>query len=144
MSEALLRKTPVITIDGVETELKRLSISTSFKLIALINKIGTDSAVAVFTTVIRELSKNKKDGALGAVFAILQNIEDSQDEFYDFIAHLLSIKKEQVGALPIETYVALFEGVKKHPDLDVFIKAVKAMMPKKTTAAPIVKMVTEQ
>lgn len=139
MSEALLKKTPAITIDGVETELRRLSISTSFKLISLINKIGTDRAVAVFSTVIKELTEDRKEGALGAVFAVLQNVEEAQSEFYDFIAHLLGIKKEQVGDLPIETYVALFGGVKNHPDLEVFIKAVKAMLPKKTAAAPMAK-----
>ncbi|OLN21707.1 hypothetical protein BTO30_13470 [Domibacillus antri] len=126
--ESIIAKTPVITIDGKEYTMKRLTTVDAFTFLGVIKKVGLARSISAFSS----FTQNKKDGdndaMIGAALALFLNLQDAQGELFSFFAKVLGTEKETVESMPPVALVEIIKGVLEHPDLKAFTKAVAGLI----------------
>lgn len=147
MSNPLLTETPVVTINGEERNLPRLSLSSSFAIVKLIRKLATAETIEQATNAYKQTQENdqitkSEDGNLKnaktdenylefglVVFDLIFGaLENSEEEIYKVVSVILDISEEEATKLPIEDIVNIGIAFKDHPDIGFFTKKLPAML----------------
>lgn len=134
MTNVLLKKTPTIELDGEQYELPRLSTNLAFKVIKSINDIGLDKVLKLAAAYQGQIDdgKNEQEAIVLVGGAFLSEFATMQPTIQGLLATFLGVEYEEAGELPITVYPLLLKEIKNHPDLEVFLKLVKAMAKNKT------------
>lgn len=133
MSNPLLTETPVVTINGVEKNLPRLSISTTFAVISLLKSVVTPDSFELFT---EKGADSDLERGMKVFSSVFEALEGSEEKIYKVLAKVLDITKEEAENINLEELVEVAFAYKEHPDVDFFTKRLPKML-KKQVAAPL-------
>ena len=133
MSNPLLTNTPVVTINGKERNLPRLSLSATFAIVGLIKKAVTPD---VIKTIISNQSKDVSDLDRGVIVIseLFEVLEDAEEKIYEVLAKILGATPAEVESLALEEIVEIVIAFKDHPDVDFFTKKLPVMLKKMPAA----------
>lgn len=131
MSNPLLTETPVVTINGVQKNLPRLSISTTFSIISLLKSVVTPESFKLFT---EEGEDSEFERGMKIFSVVFETLEGSEEKIYKTLAKVLEITKEEAENLNLEELVEAAIAYKEHPDVGFFTKRLPVIVKKQVTA----------
>lgn len=134
MANVLLKNTPIIELDGEQYQLPRLSTNLAFKVIKSINDIGLDKLLKLVAAYQGQLEegKDEQEAIVLVGSAFLSEFATMQPTIQGLLATFLGVEYEEAGEFPITVYPLLLKEIKIHPDLEFFLKLVKATTKNKT------------
>lgn len=135
MTNPLLTETPIVSINGEQKHLPRLTFSATLSILNLLrNTLSPELVQSVTALQGSELSDFERGFSI--ISTILETVDDSEEKLYDLVSKVLKIEKEAAEELPLEELVEIVIAFKDHPDISFFTKhlptAVKNLLKEQT------------
>lgn len=127
MTNPLLTETPIVTINGVEKNLPRLSLSATFSIISLVKDVITPDTIKLISSLNKE-SESELDRGVEVVSTLFGILDGSEEKIYKVIAKVLNESIEDVEELALEEIVEVALAFKDHPDVGFFTKKLPALI----------------
>ncbi|MFC5587553.1 hypothetical protein ACFPRA_01350 [Sporosarcina soli] len=127
MANPLLTETPVVTINGQQKNLPRLSLSSTFAIVGLIKEAATPEVIASLIAMQNDEASEFERG-VKIVGVLLETIDNAEERIYKALAKILKIEQEQVEDLTLEEIVEVVIAFKDHPDVGFFTEKLPKML----------------
>lgn len=138
MSNPLLTETPVVTINGKQQNLPRLTLSATISVISLLKGLVTPEIISAMST---QSEASDLERGISVVSTVFEELEGSEEKIYKTLGKVLAISTEEAEGLLLEEIVEIAIAFKGHPDVDFFTKRLPKML-KKQVEAPLAAAMT--